>query len=267
MSGRESTVSVAVLQMAAEPGDVEGNRARLVSEVRRYGTNADLVVAPELVTVGYDLDLVRSRGHDLAEAADGPTVRELAAACAEIKTTAVAGFLEEADGVLYDSVVTVTPEGAIEIYRKTHLYPPEQAVFASGADLQTVPTPAGRLGPMLCFEHAFPEIATALALRGAQILVIPSAVPFGFQHLLMLRTRARAQDNQIYAVACNMTGHGFCGSSLVSNPRGEVIVSAGTGETVLLAELDLDAVQRERVQEPALRLRRPELYAAPAETP
>ena len=125
-----------------------------------------------------------------------------------------------------------------------------------------MPTPAGRLGPMLCFEHAFPEIATALALRGAEVLVIPSAVPIGFEHLLMLRTRARAQDNQVYAVACNMTGHGFCGGSLVADPRGDVLVSAGLGETVLLADLDLDAVRRERVQEPALRLRRPELYDA-----
>jgi predicted amidohydrolase len=258
------SVAVAVLQMSAAPGDLTGNRDRLVSEVRRYGADADLVVAPELVTVGYDLDLVRTNGDDLAEPADGPTVRELAAACSDVGTTAVAGFLERADGVLYDSVVTVTPDAASRIYRKTHLYPPESAVFASGGELQTVTTPAGRLGPMLCFEHAFPEIATALALRGAQVLVIPSAVPFGFEHLLMLRTRARGQDNQVYAVACNMTGNGFCGGSLVSDPRGDVVVSAGSGETVLLAELDLDTVERERIQEPALRLRRPELYDPPA---
>ncbi len=117
------------------------------------------------------------------------------------------------------------------------------------------PTPAGRLGMMICFEHAFPDVATALALRGAQVLVIPSAVPFGYEHL---RTRARAQDNQGFAVGCNLAGDGFCGRSLVADPRGEVVAEAGTEETVLRAVLDLAAIERER--EPALRLRRPDLY-------
>ena len=98
------------------------------------------------------------------------------------------------------------------------------------------PTPAGRLGMMICFEHAFPDVATALALRGAQVLVIPSAV------------------------GCNLAGDGFCGRSLVADPRGEVLAEAGTEETVVRAVLDLAAIERERDREPALRLRRPDLY-------
>ena len=87
------------------------------------------------------------------------------------------------------------------------------------------PTPAGRLGRMICFEHAFPDVATALALRGAQILVVPSAVPFGDERLLTLPTRARAQDNQVFAVGCNLAG-----------------------------------IDRDREPEPALRLRQPDRY-------
>ena len=140
------------------------------------------------------------------------------------------GFLEIEDGLLFDSLATLTPDGQTEVYRKTHLYPDELAHFVAGADLGTVRTPSAVLGPMICFEHAFPEVATTLALRGAKILVIPSAVPVGYEHLLSLRTRARAQDNQVFAVACNMAGHGFCGRSLVADPRGEVVVAAGPGE-------------------------------------
>ena len=83
-------------------------------------------------------------------------------------------------------------------------------------------------------------------------------MPFGYEHLLTLRTRARAQDNQMFAVGCNLAGDGFCGRSLVADPRGEVLAEAGTEETVLRAVLDLAAIERER--EPALRLRRPDLY-------
>ncbi|MGH8823829.1 MAG: carbon-nitrogen hydrolase family protein [Jiangellaceae bacterium] len=255
------SVEVAVLQFAATPGDVARNVTRVVGAVREHGPTVDLVVAPELMTTGYDLDLFRTRGHELAEPSSGPSVQRLTAAAVEVRTTLVVGFLERDAERLYDSVVTITPDGGAAVYRKTHLYPAELGFFAAGQALGTVASPAGVLGPLLCFEHAFPDIATTLALAGAQILVIPSAVPFGFEHLLELRTRARGQDNQVFAVGCNMVGHGFCGRSLVTDPRGEVIASAGEEETVLRARLDLGAIAAERSREPALGLRRPELYS------
>jgi predicted amidohydrolase len=259
-AGDGGSVEVAVLQFAATPGDVAGNVSRVVRAVREHGPGADLVVAPELITTGYDLELVRRRGHELAEASDGPSVKQLAVAAMEADTTVVVGFLERNASMLYDSVATITPDGRASVYRKTHLYPAELDCFTAGQSLDTVASPAGVLGPLLCFEHAFPDIATTLALAGAQILVIPSAVPYGFEHLLELRTRARAQDNQVFAVGCNMVGHGFCGRSLIADPTGDVVVSAGGAETVLRAQLDLGAIARERAREPALGLRRPELY-------
>lgn len=255
-----TTVNVAVLQLAAAAGDVDGNVRRIVTAVHQHGVAADMVVAPELATVGYDLDLLQQRGADLAEPVDGPSLGRLADACADVGTTLVTGFLERDGDVLYDSVATIGPDRVRNVYRKTHLYPPELACFDAGDGLYPVPSAAGVLGPMICFEHAFPDVATALTLAGAQILVIPSAVPHGYEYLLTLRTRARAQDNQVFAVAANMTGNGFCGGSLVADPRGEVLVSAAADETVLRARLDLDAITRERKQEPSLRMRRPELY-------
>ncbi|MPZ94789.1 MAG: carbon-nitrogen hydrolase, partial [Propionibacteriales bacterium] len=228
-------VDVVVLQLAVTTGDVDGNVDRVVHAVREHGGTADLVVAPELVTTGYDLDLLRSKGKQLAEPLDGPSVRRLVAAAVEAEVTLVAGFLEASDGQVYDALVTVTPDGSATSYRKTHLYPPELDCFASGTTLGPVATPAGTLGPLICFEHAFPEVATTLALAGAEILVIPSAVPDGYEHLLALRTRARGQDNQIFAIGCNLAGNGFCGRSLVSDPRGEVLAEAGAEETVLHA--------------------------------
>ena len=118
---------------------------------------------------------------------------------------------------------------------------------------------------MICFEHAFPEIATTLALDGAQVLVIPSAVPVGYEHLLALRTRARAQDSQVFAVASNLAEDGFCGGSMIVDPRGE-IAAAQAEEAAIGATIDLEAIQRERRREPALRLRRV-LYREPGPPP
>ena len=257
---RDSAIEVVVLQMAAHPGDLPANVDRLDELVRKHADGAELVVAPELVTSGYDLDMLARRGPELAEPLDGPTAARVSELATETGATLVFGMLERDGDVRYDTAVVAAPGGRLVPYRKSHLYPTESALFAAGTELVVAPTPAGRLGMMICFEHAFPDVATALALRGAQILVIPSAVPFGYEHLLTLRTRARAQDNQVFAVGCNLAGNGFCGRSLVADPRGEVLAEAGTEETVVRATLDLAAIEREREREPALRLRQPELY-------
>jgi predicted amidohydrolase len=253
-------VRVAVLQMSSEPGAVTANVDGLVALVEEHGPQADLLVAPELATTGYDLQLLAVRGPELAEPADGPTGRRLQQLATQLGTTVVFGFLERHGDHLYDSLLTVSPEGPPSVYRKSHLYPPELAVFTAGNSLGIVATPAGVVGPLLCFEHAFPEVATTLALAGAQILVIPSAVPLDYEHVLHLRTRARAQDNQVFAIGCNMSGHGFAGRSLVADPRGEVLSEAGEEPTVLVVDLDLASARSERGREPALQMRRPELY-------
>ena len=256
-----SVLDVVALQMAATPGDVADNVERLLVALQTHGAGADLVVTPELVTTGYDLAMLDERGRDLAEPLDGPTVNAVAKAAARLNTTVVLGILERAGGVLYDTAAVILPDGSVYPFRKTHLYPDELTRFSAGKELLTVDTPAGRLGPLICFEHAFPELATTLALAGTQLLVIPSAVPIGYEYLLTLRTRARAQDNQMFAIACNLTGSGFSGNSLIVDPAGEVLASAGPDETVLRATIDLAEVFRERAVEPALRLRRPGLYA------
>ena len=121
------------------------------------------------------------------------------------------------------------------------------------------------MGAAICFEHAFPQIFTILALQGAEVVFIPSAVPVGYEYLLNLRSRARAQDNQLFVVAVNRVGREggvtYCGLSKVVNPRGEVIAEASRAdEELLVAELNLDLILKERKQEPVLRSLRPELY-------
>jgi predicted amidohydrolase len=254
------TVTVAALQLAATIGDVDANLRRLADLLEQVEDDVDLVVAPELANTGYDLDRAAEL-LPLAESLDGPTATIANELAAQRDATIVVGLLERGDdGLVYDTVLLAQPDGTLDRYRKSHLYPPEQAWFTAGDETVTVASSAGNLGVLICFEHAFPELATALALQGADILVIPSAVPAGYEHLLHLRTRARAQDNQIYAVAANMTGEPFAGRSLIADPRGDVIAEADTNEHALVATIDLDAITAERAREPSLRMRRPELY-------
>ena len=255
-----SVIEAVALQLASAPGELDANRDRYAEAVRGLDGNVQLIVTPELVISGYDLALIDERGAAVAEPLDGPSVRLTAELANRSGATIVLGLLERHSNGLYDTAAVVAPDGSVTPYRKSHLYPPERSRFAEGAELRIVDTPAGRLGPLICFEHAFPSIATTLALDGAQVLVIPSAVPVGYEHLLVLRSRARAQDNQVFTIASNQTGNGFCGQSLIADPRGSVLACAGAEETAVRATLDLTAIAREREQEPALRLHRPTLY-------
>lgn len=260
--------TIAVVQTAPEVGAVERNVELAVERILGLAGRADLVVFPELFTTGY-----RREGMDHASLAEpipgGPTVRRLAAAARGARI-AVAGTILEREGeAIYDAGILIGPDGELAAkYRKTHLYPAERAFFTPGDELVVAPLrDSVRVGLAICFEHAFPEIFTTLALRGATLIAIPSAVPKGYEYLLGLRTRARAQDNQLYVAAANLVGFDgvtrWCGRSVIVDPRGEVIADAGGDEEAeIVATLDLSLIERERDQEATLANRRPELYGA-----
>ncbi len=256
----DRVIRAAVVQLELPLGDVTGNR-RVFQETMLALDDVDLIVAPELFISGYNLAMIDKDAEALAEPVYGPTAEMMREVASKRAFTIVTGILERADdGTLYDTAVIVTPDGEVTPYRKSHLYPLERKQFASGDDLFVVPTPAGVLGPQICFEHAFPAISTTLAIEGAEIIVIPSAVADGFDHLLTLRSRARAQDNQVFVVAANLNGNGFCGHSLIADPTGRVLASAGREDAIVRADLELDLIRSQREQEPSLQLARLELY-------
>ena len=257
---------VAVAQTAPEVGAVDRNVAAAVDRILRLRDRADLVVLPELFTTGY-----RREGLDHAALAepvpDGPSVQRLARAAREAGVAVVGSILERDGDAIYDASVVIDRDGDfLARYRKTHLYPAEMPFFDAGDELVVASLDTGmRIGLAICFEHAFPEIFTSLALAGASLIVISSAVPVGFEYLLDLRTRARAQDNQVFVASANLVGFDgqtrWCGRSAIVDPRGQIIAEAdGIDEATIIAELDMAIVASERHQEQALAHRRPALY-------
>ncbi|MGH2429690.1 MAG: carbon-nitrogen hydrolase family protein [Candidatus Limnocylindria bacterium] len=256
---------VAVAQTAPRVGELQANLADAEAMIHSLAGRAELVIFPELFSTGY-----RREGFEHAAMAepipDGPTVRRLSRAAADAGVGVIGTILERADGQVYDTALVIGAEGhLVGRYRKTHLYPAERRYFASGEELVVAGLGAMRVGLAICFEHAFPEVFTELALRGAELVAIPSAVPVGYEYLLELRTRARAQDNQVFVAAANLVGDDgvttWCGRSMIVNPRGEVVAEAVSDATgTIIAEVDLRQGAAERDQEPALSNRRPELY-------
>lgn len=262
--------SVALLQMNCALGNRDTNLDRAEALLAAAGGEADLACLPELFNTGYNLEAIGDELFEFAESIPGgATVRWLCEQARHHDIAIVAGIIEQAAGVtglLYDTVVLIDAAGTlVGRYRKSHLYPAEHSFFAAGTELPVFDLAGLHVGVAICFEAAFPPIASTLALRGAHLVLNPSAVPVGYGYLQDVRTRARAQDNQCFVAAVNHVGDEgnvtYCGQSQVADPRGDVIALASDATpSACIAHLDLSLIRDQRVQEPIFRGFRPELY-------
>jgi predicted amidohydrolase len=265
----KNTITVGLIQMECALMKKEHNLTRALQFLSELAGKAEIVCLPELFTTGYNLDVMGDALYDLAETIPGPTTEEIGKQGKEYGMAILGNLVEkdqEIEGVLYDTSFLIDSCGKfVGKYRKTHLYPKEHQYFRAGDRLSVFEIDGLIVGSAICYAHAFPQIFSVLALQGAQIVYIPSAVPIDYEYLLNLRTRARAQDNQIFTLAVNRVGRDgettYCGLSKIVSPRGDIIAEASqTEEELLVAEIDLSMILKERKQEPIFRSMRPELY-------
>jgi predicted amidohydrolase len=207
---------------------------------------ADLYVLPELFNTGY---LFRDRKEltALAEAYPlGPTCLALTALSGETNAVIAAGFAEKTrDGRLYNSAALFDCGRPIGCYRKLHLFDSEFLIFDPG-DLppRVIASSRGRLGPMVCFDWFFPEMARCLALEGAQILVHMANLVLPHCQDAMA---TRCLENRVFAITANRIGtearHGrtlrFTGGSQITGVKGERLAQAAPDrEEVIVVAID-----------------------------
>jgi predicted amidohydrolase len=222
-------------QMSCRIGDLNGNVDRAVEAIRAH-PQVDLAVFPELYLSGYTY-------RDLAGVSvdpDGPELRTIAEAAAEVETAVVLGFAERADERFYNSAACIDETGTLAgVYRKTYLFESERAAgFSDGEELLIVELAGKRVAPLICFDIEFPEPARQAMLAGAELFVTSSANmdPFYIDH--EIGSRARAQENRRPHLYANMVGEGddltFVGASRSIAPTGEVLVEASRDSEELL---------------------------------
>jgi deaminated glutathione amidase len=236
---------------------------------------ARLVVLPEKWTaLGADEDLRAG-----AETLEGPAISWARAIARELSIDLVAGsIVEQLEGrkKLANTSVHVDPLGQVRaVYRKLHLFDVEvqgrayreSAVTEPGEEVVLSATAEGvQVGLAICYDLRFPELFRVLALRGARVVVLPSAftLPTTRDHWEVL-VRARAIENEVFLVAANQVGphpggHRSGGHSMVVDPWGVVLAQAEDGEGFIAADLDLERQVEIRAQLPVLAHRRPRVY-------
>jgi predicted amidohydrolase len=273
-----STLRAAAVQLTATPDKAANLQAadRLVRRAAADG--ARLVVLPEKWSV-------LGRGSDLREGAeplDGPAITWARDAARDLGIDLVAGSVSEridGEDKLRNTSLHIGPDGEIKAtYRKMHMFDVEVGgtVYreseheAPGDDVVLSTTADGvELGLTVCYDIRFPELYRILAVRGARVVTIPAAftVPTTRDHWEVL-VRARAIEDQCFVIAANQVGthvEGLAsgGRSMIVDPWGLVLAQAADAQTVITADLDLDAQAAIRKRLPSLANRRPVAYRWP----
>jgi len=278
--GREQTsvLRAAAVQLTATP-DKARNLETADRLVRRAAADgARLVVLPEKWSVlGHGEDLQAG-----AEPLDGPAVTWAREAARELGIDLVAGSVSgrvEGEEKLRNTSLHIGPDGEIAAtYRKVHMFDVEVdgTVYRESAHEEpgdevvlSVTADGVELGLTVCYDVRFPELYRILAIRGARIVTVPAAFTLATtrDHWEVL-VRARAIENQSFVIAANQVGEHAeglrsGGRSLIVDPWGLVLAQAADAETVITADLDLDAQAAIRTRLPSLANRRPAAYRWP----
>jgi predicted amidohydrolase len=256
---------IALAQAAGTPGDVEANLAdvrRIAGEAATAG--ARLAIFPETFLTGYNIGADRLA--ELAEPVDGPSVRALDEMAADAGLAILCGYAERDGDAVYNSAVLVDRDGAtLANARKTHLFGEvDRAAFAAGDAFTLTTIDDVRVGVLICFDIEFPEPARELALAGAQLIAVPTSLMAPAHLVADILVPARAAENQVFVAYVNRVGSegglDYIGSSCLAGPEELVARAATSGETLLVADLDVAAIERARRGHFYLDERRPALY-------
>ena len=278
-------VTLAATQMSCS-WDVDENIAKAEAMVRRAAeAGAQVILLQELfetpyfcITQDYDhLDLAQSME-------DSRVVSHFGALAGELGVVLPVSFYERSNLARFNSLAIFDADGSHKFtYRKSHIpqFPgyEEKFYFSPGdTGFEVVETRFGKLGCGICWDQWFPEASRAMALKGAEILIFPTAIgtepaaPELDSAAHWRRTmQGHAAANIMPLVTSNRVGHEaagnvsmeFYGTSFIAGYTGEILADANRNEeTVLTATIDLDEAEKYRVSWGVFRDRRPDLYRA-----
>lgn len=273
---------IACVQANVVFGNPNANSERVVHELERLkAQGVDLAVFPEAFLTGYcvasaeaakqiALHVEANQRHEITTAPDA--VSAIRQACTNLDIHAIVGFAGSEGTHVYNGAILFLPDGRMLRYKKTHL--PELGLdkfVTPGDDLPVFETMLGKIGILICYDQRVPEAARVLALKGAELIVLPTNWPEGAETSADIMCVARAAENRVFYAACNRVGEEngfrFIGRSKIVAPTGNVLASACDGEETIVADIDLAEARNKRsVVRPGeyewtvFDCRRPELY-------
>ncbi len=281
----QKTIKAAMVQIAVSE-NISDNIAKLTSKIREAAAKgAGLVVLQELHNTLYFCQTENPENFSLAETIPGPSsdiYGNLAKECGIVLVTSL--FEKRAPGLYHNTSVVFDIDGSIAgKYRKMHI-PDDPAYYEkfyfTPGDLgfEPIKTSIGTLGVLICWDQWYPEAARIMALKGAELLIYPTAIGWEFTDSLeekerqkeawILSQRGHAVANGLHVISVNRIGHEadpsgatngiqFWGNSFVAGPQGEIIAKASDrNEEIMVVDIDLSKTESVRRMWPFFRDRR-----------
>jgi len=248
--------TAACVQISVTPNNPGANIKKGIDWLNKAVSEyeAELVVFPETVTTGFDTGLSPEDLWDLVDDAPGKLSEDIQAAAKKHGVHVVWPTYRRGGerGIVFNSSILIGPDGEIiGIYDKTHPFPGERLDSGGwvkvGSHADVYETELGSIGMIICYDGDFPELSRLLAVKGAEIIVRPSALLRGYD-IWYITNCARAYDNHVYMVSTNMIGpdaanNFYFGHSMIVNPIAWRLAQARGTEELIAAKLDPDPLR------------------------
>lgn len=198
-----------------------------------------MVVFPELMLPGYNSDQIG----EVAQGSDGPWIAQIRDMARAAGCGICLGYAERDGAVVHNSAVAIGADGKVlGHYRKLQLYGAREARLFSPGSRYTVFDLNGRRAAMLiCYDVEFAGHVAALAARGVEVILVPTANMEPFRHVADVTVPAQAVMGAVsivYANYCGVEGDlTYCGGSVVVRGDGAVLAQAGREPAILIADL------------------------------
>ena len=285
----DKKIKIGLIQLS-KTADIKHNREVLAAHIRNLASRgAELIVNQELHDSLYFCQTENVDMFDLAIPIPSETTDFYASIAKETNTVIVTSLFERrAPGLYHNTAVVFEKDGTIAgMYRKMHI-PDDPAYYEkfyfTPGDLgfEPIDTSLGRLGVLVCWDQWYPEAARLMAMKGAEILIYPTAIGWESsdtkeeqarqRQAWMIVQRAHAVANGLPVVTVNRVGHEvdpsgmtngilFWGSSFVAGPQGELLYEAPESkEACAIVEIDMKRSEQVRRWWPFLRDRRIDCY-------
>ena len=258
---------IAALQMEAWAGDLLRNMKTIAdAALQAQERGAELLVAPELGVIGYGAEEAIRRW---TEPLESEAMDMLSGAAEFAEIAIVAGFPERVGDAVYNSAALVTPDGARRVYRKCQLYGDyERELFAPGEGPPPLFELGGlKVGTLICYDVEFPETVRRLAAEGADLILVPTALPES-EHAAFIAEKlvpVRAFENQVAIVYANHAGMDgrfeYAGRSCIVMPDGgDAARAPARGPALIIADYEPSRHAASRAANPYLADRRADLF-------
>ena len=264
-------MKLALAQMKMDTGmDANFDKTlRLMREASQQG--ADLIFFPEIQLSPFFPQYEKQDVAAYAMGMESPYVQGVCEACRELNIYASPNFYIRENGRSYDMSLLIDNQGQI-IGRQKMVHIAQCPCFyeqdyytPSEEGFQVFDTALGKIGIVVCFDRHYPESIRTEALRGAELILVPTANTTDEpSQLFQWEVKIQAFQSSVHVAMCNRVGvedqMTFSGESIVADCKGDTVALAGAGEELLFAELDLAAATKMRKEKPYTALRRTELY-------